>query len=127
MASQPVPDDRGPAGSSRGERPGRKELGWRDLIQLVPDVLRLFRDVARDPRVSPRAKFIAGAVGVYIVSPIDVIPDVIPVAGQIDDLTLAVWGLRQLLQSAGYDILRDLWSGTDDGFIALLVIAGIEE
>lgn len=99
---------------------------WRELAQLVPDIARLLVAVTRDARVPLRAKLVAGATAAYLVSPLDLIPDAVPVAGQVDDLALAAWALRHLLRSAGYDLLRELWTGSDDGFMALLVIAGID-
>ncbi len=107
-----------------GARP--REEGWRELLYLIPEVGRLFVDVMRDSRVPRRAKVTAGLVGAYLVSPVDMIPDWIPVVGQMDDAAMALWGVRHLLRSAGYDVLKDLWRGSDDGFALLLVAAGIE-
>ncbi len=99
---------------------------WRELLRFLPDVGRLFVDLSRDPRVPLRAKILSGAVAVYLVSPMDVVPDFIPGAGQMDDLALAVWAVRRLLRAAGYDVLKDLWQGSEDGFVLLMVLAGIE-
>lgn len=114
-----------PSGTGPGER--RHPSYLRELAQLVPDIARLLVAVTRDARVPLRAKLVAGATAAYLVSPLDLIPDAVPVAGQLDDLALAAWALRRLLQSAGYDLLRELWTGSDDGFVAVLVIAGIDQ
>ncbi|HEX2029647.1 MAG TPA: YkvA family protein [Nitriliruptorales bacterium] len=99
---------------------------WRELARFLPDVARLFRDVVRDERVPMRAKLVAGGVLAYLVSPVDLVPDVLPVAGQADDVALVLWAVRRLLRSAGYEVLKDLWRGSDDGFLLLLLVAGID-
>lgn len=100
---------------------------WKELARFLPDLARLFADVIRDPRVPLRAKILAAAVATYLVSPMDVIPDFIPGVGQMDDVAFAAWGVQQLLRSAGYDVLKDLWRGSDDGFFLLMVVAGVEK
>ena len=97
-----------------------------ELARFVADTGRLLWRVTRDPRVPWMAKVVAGGAVAYVASPIDLIPDVIPGIGQLDDLFLLVRALRYLAGSAGYDVLHDLWPGSEDGFALLLVVAGIE-
>ena len=97
----------------------------REAAIFVPDVVRLMRDVAKDPRVSRRVKVEAGIAAAYLVVPIDVIPDFIPVLGQLDDIAVAGWALRRLLMGAGEGILREHWKGTDRGLEVLLQMASI--
>jgi uncharacterized membrane protein YkvA (DUF1232 family) len=97
-----------------------------ELVAFLPDVAKLLYRVTRDPRVDLRAKVMAAAAVVYVASPIDIIPDVIPAIGQADDIWLVVRTLRYLVNRAGYDIVRELWPGSDDGFALLLLVAGIE-
>lgn len=99
---------------------------WRDLVAFVPDLARLVVDLARDERVPWRSKLVAGATAAYLISPLDLIPDPIPGVGQLDDLWLAVAALRHLMRSAGYEVVHDLWRGSDEGFALLMVVAGIE-
>lgn len=114
-------------GSRRGRRPAQRHLpAWQQLLRFLPDIARLLFDLARDPRVPLRAKIIAGAAALYLVNPIDVIPDVLPVIGQVDDVTAVIFALRSLFRSAGYEVMRDLWRGTEDGFALLLIVAGVE-
>jgi uncharacterized membrane protein YkvA (DUF1232 family) len=63
------------------------------------DKLAFGRDLMRDPRVPWRAKIIAGAVVGYVASPIDLIPDFIPVLGHVDNLLVALIGGALLLRS----------------------------
>jgi uncharacterized membrane protein YkvA (DUF1232 family) len=77
-------------------------------------------------RVARRDKWVLAAVAAYLLSPRDLIPDTLPVIGQIDDLTIAILGLRHLLRAAGPHVLEDLWRGTDDGLALLLSAAGMQ-
>jgi uncharacterized membrane protein YkvA (DUF1232 family) len=103
----------------------RGAAALRALLAFLPDVLRLLVAVARDPRVPRSAKAVAAAAVAYVASPIDLVPDVIPVLGQLDDLWVLRRALRHLAGAAGYDVLLDLWPGSDDGFAVLLVAAGV--
>jgi uncharacterized membrane protein YkvA (DUF1232 family) len=110
----------GPGGRTRGDRT------WVELARFLADVGRLLWDLSRDARVPWTAKVVAFGAMAYVVSPIDLIPDVIPGAGRIDDLYLVVRALRFLTSAAGYDVVREHWRGTDDGFALLLMLAGVE-
>lgn len=95
-------------------------------LVFVKDVALLLKDCAVDARVPRRDKWVLAAVAVYMLSPVDLVPDVIPVLGQLDDLGLAIWALRRLLQSAGPDVVRELWRGTDEGLALVLGAAGTD-
>lgn len=95
----------------------------REAAQFVPDVARLFRDVARDPRVPRRVKYGVAAAAAYLVLPIDLIPDFVPVFGQIDDVAVIGWAVRRLLLGAGEGVLREHWQGSDRGLELLLQAA----
>lgn len=99
---------------------------WKAAARFIPDLARLLVDVMRDPRVSLTSKLIAGATVVYVVSPIDLVPDIVPIVGRLDDVAVVALALRRLFESAGHDLLRELWRGTDDGFIALTVLGGFD-
>ncbi|HVF03956.1 MAG TPA: YkvA family protein [Frankiaceae bacterium] len=95
----------------------------REVAQFVPDVARLFRDVAQDPRVPKRVKYEVGAAAAYLLMPIDVIPDFIPGLGQLDDIAIIGWAVRRLLMGAGEGVLREHWRGSDQGLELLLQAA----
>lgn len=95
----------------------------RAVAQFVPDVVRLFRDVAKDPRVPRRVKIEAGAAAAYLVMPIDLIPDFIAGIGQLDDIAIVGWAVRRLLMGAGENVLREHWQGSDRGLEILLQVA----
>ena len=94
-------------------------------LAFVRDLLLLFKDCAFDARVPRRDKWVLAAVVAYVLSPVDLIPDVIPIVGQVDDLSIAVLGLRRLLRGAGRGVVVDLWRGTDDGLALLFSAAGM--
>jgi uncharacterized membrane protein YkvA (DUF1232 family) len=99
---------------------------WKELVRFLPDLARLLGRVAKDRRVPWHAKAVAAGAVAYVASPVDLIPDVFGKVGQMDDLYIVTKALRYLFNSAGYDLVREHWSGSDDGFTLLLVVAGIE-
>lgn len=63
---------------------------------------------------------------VYLALPIDLVPDFIPVLGYADDAIIVAAVLRGVVRRAGIDAVRAQWPGTDDGFAALVLIAGLD-
>ena len=85
------------------------------LVLLVPDLLVLFADLARDPRVSRRHKAVAAAVVAYLISPIDLLPElVLGPLGFADDVALAFMALDLVLNQVDQNIVREHWRGDDD-------------
>jgi uncharacterized membrane protein YkvA (DUF1232 family) len=82
-----------------------------EYLFLLPDFFILVTRLAMDDRVPTRKKVIAGAILTYLILPIDIIPDFIPVIGYIDDLVLIVLGLNMILNDIDKQILLDNWSG----------------
>ncbi|MBA2576751.1 MAG: DUF1232 domain-containing protein [Euzebyaceae bacterium] len=101
--------------------------GISTLLLLARDVILLLKDLAVDPRVSRGDKLFATAAAAYLVLPIDLVPDFIPVLGQADDLGVAILAVRRLLNAAGYDVIYELWRGSDEGLALLLTLAGVQE
>jgi uncharacterized membrane protein YkvA (DUF1232 family) len=96
------------------------------LLTFAWDVILLVKDLALDPRVSRRDKAVAAAAVAYLLLPVDVVPDPLPVLGQIDDLGIVALALRRLLNAAGFDVLYELWRGSDEGLALVLALAGVE-
>lgn len=97
------------------------------VLRLVADVILLLKDLVVDPRVPPRAKLQAGFAVVYLVSPLDLVPDIVPVLGQLDDLGIAALAVRRLIGAAGYEVVYDLWRGSNEGLALVLSLAGVEQ
>ena len=95
-------------------------------LRLISDVILLLKDLATDPRVSRSDKIVAGMAAAYLVSPIDIVPDWIPVLGQADDLAIITLALRRILGGAGYDLIYEKWRGSDEGLALVLTLAGVE-
>ena len=77
----------------------------------------------RDPRVPRRAKVALVALIPYLASPIDLVPDFIPVVGQIDDALLLAAALAYVVRVAGRDVVRELWPGGEDGLRVVLALS----
>jgi uncharacterized membrane protein YkvA (DUF1232 family) len=96
---------------------------------LLAEVGRLLLALGRDPRVPWHAKaFAAAAVG-YAAVPGRLLPGpfgrVASGLGGLDDTLVVLAAVRYLVASAGYDVVRELWTGTDGGFAVVLLAAGV--
>lgn len=83
----------------------------RALATFIPDCLVLFKRLLADPRVSARKKLALGGMVAYLASPIDLVPDFVPIAGQLDDAILVVLTLRYVLRGSGREALARHWPG----------------
>ena len=77
---------------------------------------------ARDPRVPWYVKLLAAAVAAYALSPIDLIPDFIPVLGQLDDAAFVALALRRVVRLAGPGVVTELWPGSERGLRFVLAL-----
>jgi len=91
----------------------------RALAGFIPDCLVLFKRLLADGRVSPARKLALAVLVAYLALPIDLIPDFIPVAGQLDDAILVALVLRVVLRGGGPSLLEEHWPGPPQG--ALLI------
>jgi uncharacterized membrane protein YkvA (DUF1232 family) len=89
---------------------GRRVLA-RELALLVPNLTRLFAGLIRDPRVPRRAKIVLGVTAIYLASPIDLIPDFIPIVGSLDDAIVAAFALRFVVRASSPEIVAEHWPG----------------
>lgn len=90
-----------------------RRFAARELLRFVPNLVRLFRGLLRDPRVPPGSKFVLWFTVVWLVSPIDLIPEFIPVLGPLDDVVVAVLAIRHVLRRTGEDVVREHWRGDE--------------
>ena len=98
---------------------GRREDA-RALAGFVPDCIVLVSRLMRDPRVPRRRKVLLAALVGYLALPFDLVPDFIPVAGQIDDVVIVAVVLRHLLRSGGAELVREHWPGPDQSLALVL-------
>lgn len=83
----------------------------RELVTLIPNLLVLFRGLMRDPRVPRSSRLWLGFAVASLISPIDLIPEFIPVAGPLDDAIVAALLLRHVLGRTARTVLADHWRG----------------
>jgi uncharacterized membrane protein YkvA (DUF1232 family) len=91
---------------------------------LIPDCIVLVRRLMADPRVPRTRRLLIGALLAYLAMPIDVIPDFVPVAGQLDDAILVAVVLRSLVRTAGEAPVREQWPGPHRTLNLILRLAG---
>jgi uncharacterized membrane protein YkvA (DUF1232 family) len=103
-------------------RPRDVRLG--ELVRVVPDLLRLVRGLIADPNVPLGARLALAGLLIWLLSPIDLIPEFIPVLGPLDDVIVAVLVLRYVARRVGLEMLRARWPGPPEGFVLLSGILG---
>jgi len=97
----------------------------REALRLLPDVLRLVRRLTADKSLPRGVRIRLALLLIYLASPIDLIPDFIPVLGYADDAIIVTAVLRSVVRRAGLPAVRAQWPGTDDGFAALARLTGL--
>jgi uncharacterized membrane protein YkvA (DUF1232 family) len=102
-------------------------LGRRDdahaLARFIPDCIVLVTRLAREPRVSRRRKLLLVALVGYLALPFDLVPDFIPVAGQLDDAIIVALVLRSFVRSGGEQLIRELWPGPEQSLALIFRLA----
>jgi uncharacterized membrane protein YkvA (DUF1232 family) len=109
----------------RASRRSPDAIGLRDALRLMPDVLRLLRRLAGDRGLPRGLRVRLALLLLYLASPIDLIPDFIPVLGYADDAIIVVVALRSIVRAAGPEALTRHWPGTPDGLQSVMRLAGI--
>jgi uncharacterized membrane protein YkvA (DUF1232 family) len=95
----------------------------RRLLAYGPWCLTLVRRLSRDPELPRRTKLLVGLLVGYLALPFDLIPDFIPVAGQLDDLVIAVLVLRAVVRACGDGLLARHWPGPPDALATVRRLA----
>jgi len=95
----------------------------RDVARFIPDCIVLFKRLLRDPRVPRRAKVVIALLVPYLALPFDLIPDFIPVAGQVDDAILVAAVIAYVARSAGREVIEELWPGSERALQVVLALA----
>lgn len=102
-----------------------KDLSVTDALRLLPDTVVLLRRLAADPQLPRGVRVRLLLLLVYLILPIDLVPDFIPVLGYADDAIIVVIALRSVARGAGPDALDKHWPGTPEGLHAVRRLAGI--
>jgi len=95
----------------------------RALAGFIPDCIVLVGRLLRDPRVPRRRKLLLALTAAYLALPFDLVPDFIPVIGQLDDAIILAFVLRHLLRG-NEQAIRELWPGPERSLELLLRLIG---
>jgi len=101
---------------------GRREDA-REFDTFIPDCIVLVTRLVRDPRVPRRRKLLLIALVAYLSLPFDLVPDFIPVAGQLDDAIIVALVLRYFVRAGGEPMIRELWPGPQQSLALILRLA----
>jgi len=101
-----------------------KRTAAREVAALLPNLLMLFKGLVKDPRVPRSSKVIIVLGGLWVASPIDLIPEFIPVLGPLDDAVVAALILRHVLRTSGREVVAEHWRGDPATLDRLLRLFG---
>jgi uncharacterized membrane protein YkvA (DUF1232 family) len=104
---------------SRYARRHPDTVSRRDALRMLPDLLRLIRRLAGDPTVPTGVRIRLVLLLIYLASPIDLVPDFLPVIGYADDAIIVAIVLRSVVRRAGPDALDRHWPGNPAGLQAI--------
>lgn len=102
-----------------------KTVSVTDALRLLPDTVVLLRRLAADPQLPRGVRVVLLLALLYLILPIDLVPDFIPVLGYADDAIIVGAALRSVARRAGPDALDKHWPGTPEGLHAVRRLAGI--
>ena len=101
-----------------------KDVTARELIGVIPDVLRLIRSLIADRQTPLGVRLVLIGLLAWIVSPNDLIPEFIPGLGPLDDVIVAIVAFRYVRRRVGVEDLRARWHGSPESFGLLLRVIG---
>jgi uncharacterized membrane protein YkvA (DUF1232 family) len=105
----------------RVHEPKRSRL--REVAAFVPDCAILFKRLLGDRRVPRWAKVVLAVAVGYLAIPFDLVPDFIPVLGQLDDALVVAGAVALVARAAGRDVVEELWPGSERGLRVVLALA----
>jgi uncharacterized membrane protein YkvA (DUF1232 family) len=95
----------------------------RTIAGFIPDCIVVLHRLLSDQRVPRSAKLLVLALIAYLAMPIDLVPDFIPVAGQLDDAIIVAFVVRTIVRSGGPELVREHWPGPPASLAVLLRLA----
>jgi uncharacterized membrane protein YkvA (DUF1232 family) len=108
----------------RANRDASDPTRLRDVLRLLPDVIRLLRRLAADPEVPRGVRIRLLLLTAYLISPLDLIPDFVPVLGYADDAIVVAIALRSVIRHAGYEPISRHWPGSPEGLTVVERLVG---
>lgn len=85
-----------------------------DAVFMMPNIVKLVTRLLKDPRVPRRAKITLGLAAAYVASPIDLIPEIVPIVGWADDVLILMFAIDSLIERAGEEVVSEHWDGPGD-------------
>ena len=101
------------------------EFSAREALRLLPDVVRLVRRLAADGTLPRGVRVRLWLLLAYLLSPVDLVPDFVPVVGYADDVVVVAWALRSVVRRSGAEALDRHWPGQPAGLAVVQRLAGL--
>jgi uncharacterized membrane protein YkvA (DUF1232 family) len=95
----------------------------KELALFLPNFVILLKRLLADPRVPRKSKLVLGGTVLYLVSPLDVVPDFVPGLGQLDDVVVALLALHSILNRVDDEVIVEHWPGNEN--VIRMVRAGL--
>lgn len=95
------------------------ESGLKEAMLFLPNLLKLVYRLMKNEGIAQYDKVLLVATAAYVLSPWDLMPDMIPFLGQVDDLLLLALVLKRLMDSVSQEVLESYWDGNDNLLILL--------
>ena len=102
----------------------KKLSGFSDYLLIIPDVVALIYRLLKDKRVAMKTKIAISVSLIYVISPIDIIPDNIPVIGKIDDLAIIFFALNRIANDIPLNVILENWQGKNE--LVVVLKSGLE-
>ncbi|MBO0892001.1 MAG: DUF1232 domain-containing protein [Acidothermales bacterium] len=109
----------------RVQRGMSRRANVREALRLVPDTVRLIRRLVGDRTVPRGVRVRLSLLLAYLLLPVDLVPDFIPVLGYADDAVVVAVALRSVVRRAGRDAVERHWPGSAEGLAVMCRLAGI--
>jgi uncharacterized membrane protein YkvA (DUF1232 family) len=103
------------------------DLTVREALRLLPDLVRLVRRLAADRSLPRGVRVRLWLLLVYLLSPVDLVPDVVPVLGYADDVVVVALALRSVVRASGAPAVRRAWPGGPAGLTVVTRLAGLRD
>jgi len=97
----------------------------KDAALMLPNLVKLVGRLLKDPRVPRRSKIALGMAAAYVASPIDLVPEFIPVIGWADDVIFMMFAIDSLIERAGPEVVAEHWDGPGDLLAMIREVTGV--
>jgi uncharacterized membrane protein YkvA (DUF1232 family) len=96
----------------------------RELLGVIPDLIRLTRSLISDGDIPLDVRLVAATAVVWVISPIDLVPEFLPLIGWLDEIVVIILALRYVRRRLGVPALHARWTGSEEGFSILCTVMG---